>query len=189
MRTSSPTDPIEQIARVSKLYLEAWERAKAEDTPEIYRPETPLYGGTRRIYITDTDEEARARAIPAYHSYLAHFAKPAPSGTDASAGAAGAFNEVVRRSEWFQHQQNAEVQRPTNPDTVATMRVTPEQAIEAEALLCGSPATVRRYVERYCADSGANYFVGSFQWGDLTHEEASKSMRHFTQTVMPGLVG
>lgn len=181
---------IEQIARVTKTYLDAWERAKADDTPEIYRPEAPLYGGTRRIYIAETDAIARERAIESYHSYLSHFAKPAPTGGDASTGAAGAFNEVVRSSIWFQRLEQPGLPRPgANPDTVATMRITPEEAIKAEALVCGSPATVRKYVERYCADSGANYFVGSFQWGDLTHEEASSSLRHFTETVMPGLAG
>jgi len=178
---------IEQIGRVTKLFLEAWERAKAEDTPEIMRPAAPLYGGTRRIFIADTDEEARERAITAYHSYLSHFAKPMPAGREG--GASAAFNEAVRTSEWFQKQQAGEVPRPADPNRVATMRITPEQAIEGEALVCGSPSTVRKYVERYCADAGANYFVGSFQWGDLTHEEASKSMRHFSETVMPGLVG
>ena len=178
---------IEQIGRVTKLFLEAWERAKTEDTPEIMRPAAPLYGGTRRIFIADTDEEARERAISAYHSYLSHFAKPIPPGREG--GAAPAFNEAVRTSEWFQKQQAGEVPRPADPNRVATMRITPEQAIEGEALVCGSPATVRKYVERYCADAGANYFVGSFQWGDLTHAEASKSMRYFSETVMPGLVG
>ena len=177
---------IEQIGRVTKLFREAWERAKAEDTPEIMRPADPLFGGPRRIYIADTDEEARKRAIEAYHSYLSHFAKPMPEGSEG--GAAAAFNEVVRNSEWFQKQQTGEVERPAEPNRVATMRITPEQAIEGEALVCGSPSTVRKNVERYCADAGANYFVGSFQWGDLTHEEASKSMRHFSETVMPGLV-
>ena len=174
---------VEQISRVTRVYLDAWEDARANDPPELYRPEVPLYGGTRRIYIAPTDEEARDRAIESYHSYLSHFAKPSPEGGDARTGAAGAFNEAVRRSEWFQRQQQGEVQQATRPDSVATMRITPEQAIEAEALPCGSPQTVRDYVERYCADSGANYFVGSFHWGNLTHEEASRSLGYFAEIM------
>lgn len=177
---------IEQIGRVSKAYLEAWEQARSEDAPNVYRPEQPIYGGTRRIFIAETDAEARARALEAYASYLSHFAKPSPDSGDARTGAAGAFNEVVKRSEWFQKQTAGEVQQAARPDTVQTMRVTPEEAVEAEALLCGSPRTVRDYLERYCADSGANYFVGSFHWGNLTHEEASRSLRYFTEEVMPG---
>jgi alkanesulfonate monooxygenase SsuD/methylene tetrahydromethanopterin reductase-like flavin-dependent oxidoreductase (luciferase family) len=179
---------VDQISRVTKVYRKAWEAARATDPPHFYRPADPLYGGTRRIYVADTDEEARERGLEAYASYLSHFAKPSPDGTDARTGAAGAFNEVVRNSEWFQKQQAGEVQAAARPDTVQTMRVTPEQAIDAEALLVGSPSTIRKYVERYCADSGANYFVGSFHWGNLTHAEASKSLRLFGEHAMPGFV-
>ena len=51
--------------------------------------------------------------------------------------------------------------------------------------LVGSPATIKRYVERYTEETGANYFCASFQWGDLTHAEASKSLRLFSEHVMP----
>ncbi len=175
---------IEQIAAVSKIYLEEWERARADDAPNVYRQDQPLHGGTRRILICDSVEEARERGISAYHSYLSHFAKPAPEGGDATKGAAGAFNEIVRESEWFKQQQH-EAKPEVRANSVATMRITPEQAIDAEALLVGTVDTVREYVERYVAESGANYFVGAFQWGDLTHAEASKSLRLFSEQVMP----
>lgn len=32
--------------------------------------------------------------------------------------------------------------------------------------------------------TGANYFVCSFQWGDLTHEQAMRSIELFTRDVM-----
>ena len=176
--------PIELIASMSATYLERWEAARAADAPNVYRPDAPLHGGTRRILICDSAEEARERGIAAYHSYLSHFAKPAPEGGDATKGAAGAFNEIVRQSEWFK-QQRHEV-RPVNaPDRVRTMSVTPEEAIDVEALLVGTVETVAQYVERYVEESGANYFVGSFQWGNLTHDEASRSLQLFSERVMP----
>lgn len=49
------------------------------------------------------------------------------------------------------------------------------------------PATIRDYVQQDAAESGANYFVGAFQWGDLTHEESANSMRLFAQEVMPAV--
>jgi hypothetical protein len=57
-----------------------------------------------------------------------------------------------------------------------------------ERLIVGSPQTVREYVERYVADSTCNYLVGSFQWGDLTHAEASRSLDLFATEVMPHFV-
>ena len=56
-----------------------------------------------------------------------------------------------------------------------------------ESLLVGSPSTIRDYVRRYAQESGANYYVGSFSWGDLTHQESSKSLRLFAQEVMPAV--
>lgn len=59
-------------------------------------------------------------------------------------------------------------------------------ALKVEACVAGSPATVRAYVDRYAEESTANYFVGAFQWGDLTHAEALRSLQLFATEVMPG---
>ena len=50
--------------------------------------------------------------------------------------------------------------------------------------LAGSPASVREYLDEYLT-TGANYFVASFQWGDLGHEQAMRSIELFTTEVMP----
>jgi alkanesulfonate monooxygenase SsuD/methylene tetrahydromethanopterin reductase-like flavin-dependent oxidoreductase (luciferase family) len=57
-----------------------------------------------------------------------------------------------------------------------------------ERLIVGSPQTVRQYVERYVTESTCNYLEGSFQWGDLTHAEASRSPALFAAEVMPHFV-
>jgi alkanesulfonate monooxygenase SsuD/methylene tetrahydromethanopterin reductase-like flavin-dependent oxidoreductase (luciferase family) len=50
--------------------------------------------------------------------------------------------------------------------------------------LAGTPAAVREYMDEYVA-TGANYFVCSFQWGDLRHEQAMRSIELFATEVMP----
>ena len=65
----------------------------------------------------------------------------------------------------------------------------PEAEPIVEAVIVGSPDTIRRYLARYAAEGGANYFVGSFQWGDLTHEEALHSLTLFVSEVMPDFAG
>ena len=50
--------------------------------------------------------------------------------------------------------------------------------------VAGSPDTIRKYMDEYVA-TGANYFVGAFQWGDLSHEQAMRSIELFTNEVMP----
>jgi len=54
-----------------------------------------------------------------------------------------------------------------------------------EALLTGSPATVRRKIEEQVETSGANYFVARFAYGNLTHDESVRSLELFANDVMP----
>ena len=51
-------------------------------------------------------------------------------------------------------------------------------------VVAGSPASMRAYLDEYI-ETGANYFVCSFQWGDLTHAQAMRSIELFTAEVMP----
>jgi alkanesulfonate monooxygenase SsuD/methylene tetrahydromethanopterin reductase-like flavin-dependent oxidoreductase (luciferase family) len=56
----------------------------------------------------------------------------------------------------------------------------------AEAtLITGTPATVRARIERELEESGANYYVPRFAYGNLTHEESVRSLELFTSEVMP----
>ena len=49
--------------------------------------------------------------------------------------------------------------------------------------LAGSPDAVREYLDEY-VETGANYFVCSFQWGDLSHAQAMRSIELFATEVM-----
>ena len=51
-------------------------------------------------------------------------------------------------------------------------------------VVAGSPASIKEYMDEYM-ETGANYFVGGFQWGDLTHEQAMQSVELFVQDIMP----
>jgi hypothetical protein len=39
-------------------------------------------------------------------------------------------------------------------------------------------------MDEYVA-TGANYFVCSFQWGNLTHDQAKRSIDLFVEEIMP----
>jgi len=52
-------------------------------------------------------------------------------------------------------------------------------------LIAGTPATVRAKIEEQLEQSGANYFVTRFAYGNLTHEESVRSLERFTAEVMP----
>ncbi|HXQ25260.1 MAG TPA: LLM class flavin-dependent oxidoreductase [Candidatus Acidoferrales bacterium] len=58
------------------------------------------------------------------------------------------------------------------------------RSIEA-TLYTGTPATVRARIQEDLEESGANYFVPRFAYGNLTHEESVRSLELFTKEVMP----
>jgi alkanesulfonate monooxygenase SsuD/methylene tetrahydromethanopterin reductase-like flavin-dependent oxidoreductase (luciferase family) len=51
-------------------------------------------------------------------------------------------------------------------------------------VIAGSPASIRAYMDEYL-ETGANYFVCGFQWGDLTHQQAMQSVELFAREIMP----
>ncbi len=60
-----------------------------------------------------------------------------------------------------------------------------DRALEGEAAIVGSPATVRAEVERHVTTTGCNYFVGRFAYGDLPADRAAASLDLFAREVMP----
>jgi alkanesulfonate monooxygenase SsuD/methylene tetrahydromethanopterin reductase-like flavin-dependent oxidoreductase (luciferase family) len=51
----------------------------------------------------------------------------------------------------------------------------------------GTPEAVTEYVGKQMSESGANYFVGQFAFGDLTQAETLRSIELFSVEVMPKL--
>ncbi|HEV8714842.1 MAG TPA: LLM class flavin-dependent oxidoreductase [Candidatus Binatia bacterium] len=60
-----------------------------------------------------------------------------------------------------------------------------EIARKGDAVIVGSPSTVRDEVARFFEHSGCNYLVLSFAWGDLTQEQSQRSLDLFASKVMP----
>lgn len=54
--------------------------------------------------------------------------------------------------------------------------------------IAGSPSEVRDTLLRQLGESGSNYFVCRFAFGDLTFDEARHSLTLFTDQIMPALV-
>jgi alkanesulfonate monooxygenase SsuD/methylene tetrahydromethanopterin reductase-like flavin-dependent oxidoreductase (luciferase family) len=53
--------------------------------------------------------------------------------------------------------------------------------------LAGSPETVRKALAQQLAETGCNYVVGQFAFGDMTLQEALHSIELFRSEVMPAL--
>ena len=59
--------------------------------------------------------------------------------------------------------------------------------IEQGQAIAGSPETVRAFLAAQIEDSGANYVVGQFCFGDLALDEMLRSVELFAAQVMPAL--
>jgi alkanesulfonate monooxygenase SsuD/methylene tetrahydromethanopterin reductase-like flavin-dependent oxidoreductase (luciferase family) len=55
--------------------------------------------------------------------------------------------------------------------------------------IAGSPRTVTEVIRKQMAESGSDYFVGQFVFGDLTLDETLRSVELFAREVMPALRG
>ena len=53
--------------------------------------------------------------------------------------------------------------------------------------IAGSPETVRKLLAAQIAETGCNYVVGQFAFGDMTRDEALRSIELFAGDVMPAL--
>ncbi len=58
-------------------------------------------------------------------------------------------------------------------------------ACERDVALVGSPDTVARQMAAFVEQSGCNYMACSFAFGDLTHQQVTRSLELFTSKVMP----
>jgi alkanesulfonate monooxygenase SsuD/methylene tetrahydromethanopterin reductase-like flavin-dependent oxidoreductase (luciferase family) len=56
---------------------------------------------------------------------------------------------------------------------------------DAGRIITGSPRTVREEIARQMEDTGANYFITRFAYGNLTHEQSARSLELFVSEVMP----
>ena len=64
-----------------------------------------------------------------------------------------------------------------------------DEAQRVGVITVGSPETVRAEIAEQQAQSGCNYFVSRIAYGDLTFEEAARSLDLFASEVMPHFRG
>ena len=56
-----------------------------------------------------------------------------------------------------------------------------------DLVIVGDPARVRAKLADLAAYSGMDSFVGMFTFGELTHDQVSRSMRLFATEVIPAV--
>jgi alkanesulfonate monooxygenase SsuD/methylene tetrahydromethanopterin reductase-like flavin-dependent oxidoreductase (luciferase family) len=154
----------------------------------------PKVGLVVHVLVAETDAEAVDAAKPAWESYrwnlsaprrieaerhrLTQFLGRADSG-DGPPGQPERHRAVEERrdldaalTELSEDERRSRAQRRRFPGEIAP------------GVMAGSPASVRGFMEEYAA-TGANYMVCSFQWGNLTHAQAMRSIELWATEIMP----
>jgi alkanesulfonate monooxygenase SsuD/methylene tetrahydromethanopterin reductase-like flavin-dependent oxidoreductase (luciferase family) len=62
-----------------------------------------------------------------------------------------------------------------------------EKMMEIHQAIAGNPETVGKFLQSQLSESGANYLVGQFAFGDLSLAESLRSVELFRKHVMPKL--
>jgi len=179
---------LDSLATEVPRYRAAWAEHQGSGALTAQGDE-PMIGLVVHLVVAETDDEALAAAKPAWEKYRWNLA--APRRIEAEKRGLTQFMHAKDGSFGFVGDRPAGLPaREIRRDISAEVERFNEQKHRAHpnrlggAALAGTPAAVREYLDEYVA-TGANYFVCSFQWGDLSHEQAMRSVELFTTEVMP----
>ena len=179
---------IDGLAMAVPRYRAAWEEHQGAGTRTVQDQE-PMIGLVVHMVVAETDAEALAAARPAWEKYRWNLAAPRRleaekrnltqflSTRDGSFGfvgdrPVGLPGRELRRDIDAELERFDQVKQGSHPNRLGGVA------------LAGTPTAVREYMDEYVA-TGANYFVCSFQWGDLSHAQAMRSIELFATEVMP----
>jgi alkanesulfonate monooxygenase SsuD/methylene tetrahydromethanopterin reductase-like flavin-dependent oxidoreductase (luciferase family) len=156
-------------------FREVWNREQGPGYVTAQGTE-PKVGSVIYLIVAPTDDEAAARAGPAWEQFVWNLRVPRRQeaeahglGSLAATGAAGLPSQGPRPG--F---AEAAVEDANNPAAGARVG----------GVVVGSPKTIRSFLERY-QTTGANYIVFALQFGDLTHAEAMRSAELLGSDVLP----
>jgi len=169
-------------------YRAAWEEHQGTGT-KTRQGEDPMIGLVVHLVVAETDEEALEAAKPAWEKYRWNLA--APRRLEAEKRNLTQFMKTKDGSFGFVGERPTGLPaRETRRDIDAELERFDQQKSRPHpnriggVALAGSPRAVCEYMDEYLT-TGANYFVCSFQWGDLSHEQAMRSIELFATEVMP----
>jgi alkanesulfonate monooxygenase SsuD/methylene tetrahydromethanopterin reductase-like flavin-dependent oxidoreductase (luciferase family) len=140
-------------------------RAESRNQPEHQNPhvDDPAIAQCQGLVIADTDEEAQAIARRAW----------------------GVYAETLQRMHG-----NIPVHLQTEMpdwDNPLAKQMMSRDPIESELVIVGSPERVRDYYVEQARRGTANYFILMLPFGDMTNQEAWKTLDSFIAEVIPAV--
>ncbi len=192
---------LDRMEALSRRYQRVWADTHGAGTP-TRQGTVPKIGLITHLLLADTDAEAAEIAKPAWDAYAWNLSTPRRleaerrgltqflGRRDSGAGAV-ARKAVPERHRAIEERRDldaalAELSDDEREERNAR-RLNPGGL--GSAVVAGSPDTVRVYLDEYANCKDVNYCVFSFQWGNLSHAQAMRSIQLFTEELMPHYVG
>ena len=179
---------LESLKIETQRYQQIWKSTHGEGSLNK-QGQDPKIGLVVHMVVADTDEEAISIASPAWDKYKWNLA--APRRIEAEKRGLTQFQTSKDGSFGFVGDRPANLPaRETRKDIEAEIERFDQQSNRKDptrlggVALAGSPKSVARYLEEYI-ETGANYFVCSFQWGDIGHQTAMNSINLFSEHILP----
>jgi alkanesulfonate monooxygenase SsuD/methylene tetrahydromethanopterin reductase-like flavin-dependent oxidoreductase (luciferase family) len=171
-------------------YHELWEEYHGVSARTVQGLE-PKIGLVNHIVLAPTDAEAVALAKPAWDEYVWNLGTPRRLEAE-QRGLMQFLGENMNRRPAGVPDREANGQRYRLPERSAAQqrrRAAPggiggDGRGAGFSVIAGTPDSIRTYMDEYIA-TGANYFVCSFQWGGLQHDQAMRSLDLFVEEIMP----
>ena len=155
-------------ARISKQIHEVYQQIAADNChgPDRLNPHVtkPKLGSSHMVCVAETDDEARRIGHRAW--------------------------DVLKRNIWSVHWNEALILKelPTaHYDFLQKVFGSAERAEKAGSLVVGSPDTVREYFTQYASEGQTEYIVTALPFGDMTHQEAMRSLQLLIDEVIPAV--
>ena len=173
-----------------KRYYDLWEQHQGVGSLTV-QGTAPKIGLVNHIVLADTEAEAVALAKPAWDEYVWNLRTPRRleaerRGLEQFLGA-----NMFKRPSGIPAREAPDERYAASPRTEeARRRRTPPGNLGGDgqgagfSVIAGTSDSIRVYMDEYVA-TGANYFVCSFQWGGLSHDQAMRSIQLFVEDVMP----
>jgi alkanesulfonate monooxygenase SsuD/methylene tetrahydromethanopterin reductase-like flavin-dependent oxidoreductase (luciferase family) len=171
-------------------YHELWQVHQGVDGRTVQGME-PKIGLVNHIVLADSDAEAVTIAKPAWGEYAWNLEAPRRLEVEQRGLTQFLGGNMNRRPAGLPDRE-ADLERyrvAERPEAQRRRRAAPggiggDGRGAGFSVIAGTPDSIRTYMDEYVA-TGANYFVCSFQWGGLTHDQAMRSIDLFVEEIMP----
>ena len=139
------------------------------------------------LCLADTDEDAVALAKMSWKEYQWRIYTPRREAARRGLHQFVVSGEDPERPKNAPKREASAAYAPARSEEERRRRTPPGGIDEAGKVVAGTPASIRQYLDEYVT-TGANYLLGAFQWGSLTHEQAMRFLDLFIEEVMPHYV-